>query len=841
MKKNNSNINNKKLGRKMINYLKKTFNRYGLTNIIGEGFIYSEIIILFDQIDFTSFFFKKKFLFFIICLLILYIVIKLLIKYIFDMRLVITNKNISENDKKVFAIFIAGICLCLYVFFTGMGVNNYKFFLITIVMLLSIVYIIIKLSVEEKDGNMKRKNIIDLQYLCTSSVEIENYNNQVFINDNEASYDLLNRDFIINALYNAIININLDENFTIGLNGKWGSGKTTIMNIVLNKIKEKNNVDFIIIKFDPWQYNGNEAMIRALLEQILCELDSFGFINNKSQLIDEMIEEIFDLKEEKLLIKFLKYITKGDEQNITSIVNNYLIKKGKKLLIIIDNLDRIDGNRVMILTKFLEYTLNFKRTVNVLLYDEEILKKAFENTFNFNGNYMEKIIQLKLHVPSVEKTNILKIEKKIINNLHYKNHKVLQLKCNVLDFDNIRELKIYFNSLIAMTLKSNDGLNINDKAMLLYIENGCPYLYNKIQSNKIFFTTGGQTIFLKDEQEKFLANMKMCFNNLEDELLNDNRNQKYLRCLEELFPNYKNYKLKKKIFDYNYYDDNENHIFDYRYFDLYFSYGDNQYSKMNKEISIVIKKINSGKVSSKFFNNLIKRMNANECESFFNDFYLKQKDINKRGYFNLVNCLIDVYFIIDNYLKLNFSSGVIKDRIVIIIADLLKKMNKRELSIILSNIKNNYKLLRLMYEIKIYTNEKNSLINVTYDDMCNAILDTNVDIYNDCNYFRKNLIELYKFNHERTIHYLKANLNCENILLFINDLVTEGSYGVRYEYSISYCKPILNKINEDNNITDEMIKKCQIPKNMSKVRAKLLKEVYNKRNITDVYNDKLII
>ena len=54
--------------------------------------------------------------------------------------------------------------------------------------------------------------------------------NLILLEETAVDYDLLHREEIIGVLYDTILKCHPKNNFTIGLNGKWGSGKTTIIN-----------------------------------------------------------------------------------------------------------------------------------------------------------------------------------------------------------------------------------------------------------------------------------------------------------------------------------------------------------------------------------------------------------------------------------------------------------------------------------------------------------------------------------------------------------------------------------------------------------------------------------
>lgn len=63
----------------------------------------------------------------------------------------------------------------------------------------------------------------------------------------------------------------------IGLFGKWGTGKTSIINMVINEInslanydkKEKSNENKpLIIKFSPWNYSDKDNLITLFFQSL---------------------------------------------------------------------------------------------------------------------------------------------------------------------------------------------------------------------------------------------------------------------------------------------------------------------------------------------------------------------------------------------------------------------------------------------------------------------------------------------------------------------------------------------------------------------------------------------
>ena len=72
--------------------------------------------------------------------------------------------------------------------------------------------------------------------------------------------DKLNRREFAESLAQAILNHKKENCLTISLMGKWGSGKTSIINMVedyWNRFDSEN----IIVHFDPWYFSNRDDLI----------------------------------------------------------------------------------------------------------------------------------------------------------------------------------------------------------------------------------------------------------------------------------------------------------------------------------------------------------------------------------------------------------------------------------------------------------------------------------------------------------------------------------------------------------------------------------------------------
>ncbi|MDA8233325.1 MAG: P-loop NTPase fold protein [Clostridia bacterium] len=69
-----------------------------------------------------------------------------------------------------------------------------------------------------------------------------------------------------------------DGGKTIGIEGGWGSGKSTVIKILCDKLEKNSNKAIIV--FDAWAHEG-DPLRRTFLEALIFELGQKGFINPK--------------------------------------------------------------------------------------------------------------------------------------------------------------------------------------------------------------------------------------------------------------------------------------------------------------------------------------------------------------------------------------------------------------------------------------------------------------------------------------------------------------------------------------------------------------------------------
>src|ERR1700733_9759589 len=100
--------------------------------------------------------------------------------------------------------------------------------------------------------------------------------------------DKLHRANFVKALSIEISNIKNKDCRVIGLYGKWGSGKTSILQLLDSEIQSKF---FFTSYFNPWRYKSEDTLLRELFLNIIAAVESDKKLESNIQELGKLLEE----------------------------------------------------------------------------------------------------------------------------------------------------------------------------------------------------------------------------------------------------------------------------------------------------------------------------------------------------------------------------------------------------------------------------------------------------------------------------------------------------------------------------------------------------------------------
>lgn len=262
---------------------------------------------------------------------------------------------------------------------------------------------------------------------------------------NTSDEDILDRKSFAEQLAKAILSYNKQDNLIIGISGKWGSGKTSVINMALNYIATQEQTDDapIIIKFNPWNYSNSEQLISQFFHSIIIDLEnedkelkSKNKKNNMLESVGEALRTYSSLLEYTVFIPVigpytipLKELAKDTSNSISNKyansptvekqkeeVEDSLKKINKKIIIVIDDIDRLNNEQIRLIFRLVNSLAGFSNMIYLLSYDKDVVVRALEKEQQYKGEeYLEKIIQANFEIPMYDGEAIYDYLKEKIN------------------------------------------------------------------------------------------------------------------------------------------------------------------------------------------------------------------------------------------------------------------------------------------------------------------------------------------------------------------------------------------------------------------------------------------
>lgn len=700
-----------------------------------------------------------------------------------------------------FILIVSFLSCCGLIIYTGYCTDEvYKDILLFNSTLLVFVLFIIRIYFYTDKSVIENSNVLDLKDLYRQKYYISK-EKFVLLEETAVDYDLLHREEIISVLYDTILNCHPKRTFTVGLNGKWGSGKTTIINNVIARI-EKNEIkdSFVIVKFDPWDYDNEKSLLKGLVDEIFYSMGIDYDVESINSMVESLIDVIFYTSDTPFY-KILKNNSSStrDKLKVEKKINDYLVKHDKRLLLVIDNLDRIDSDKINFIIRCIESILEFKSTICVLLYDEILLENSLRRKFGWEDeeiHYMEKVIQLKFDVPIMDEDSLDEILGKISNNVILDNNtKLSTLLSGEKQFKDVRDFKRFLNNIFVSFNGMSEKINTNDLLKLEYIRINNPSLYYSIWDYKTYFISDDRQYDIKLYEPDYKGYNEAAKNFFTHFFENIN-NEKYKDILKELFPNVVNFFEKKDVINSSGRGKEEyqkgireRRIYNTRYFDLYFTKSSNIFVKINKDIDDLIKVVNTTKQLkiNKKIDYIISKYDSDALKVVMEVLEINFEKINKKAYLSFALELLN--YINNIYYKPIFLGIDARTRCEVIISKLLNLLDVEEMKTFCEKISFNFSNIYSLHVILHYMeneSEKNianyNLLKGKYDDICKKIIEERINLYSNKYYAYANIWGLYHYDKKEVIKYVKSTVDGTNIFKFLNDLVSHsvGTNGYGY-------------------------------------------------------------
>ncbi|MBW4035172.1 MAG: hypothetical protein HIU90_06835 [Proteobacteria bacterium] len=271
--------------------------------------------------------------------------------------------------------------------------------------------------------------------------------------------DILGRTGFATELAEVIANQHTPESLVLALRGDWGSGKSSLKNLIIGVLRDRFQEQVKVLEFNPWQWGSDETISRAFFREIAAALGQADRSLKGRRRANKFREYA------KTLTSLSSALKRAGEKTssvvgwltgiglltagaglvlpglpVTKVAACFLLTSGviaivarvagalgankhegkplefvradledrlrslpRNLLVVVDDIDRLEPEQIRLVVRLVKSNANLPKITYLLLFQRSIVEEALKLLSNENGRrYLEKIVQASFDVPMVE-------------------------------------------------------------------------------------------------------------------------------------------------------------------------------------------------------------------------------------------------------------------------------------------------------------------------------------------------------------------------------------------------------------------------------------------------------
>lgn len=211
----------------------------------------------------------------------------------------------------------------------------------------------------------------------------------------------------------SIIQNTWEESFSIGIAGSWGAGKSSMLHLIKNCLKNRN--DIIVIEFSPRQ----SATLHDIQKDFLSQLsDSLSHFHSGAQRVaQKYMQSLGALPDSLWAARVFGTISDVEITKRRDGLKAIIKEIGKKIVVLVDDFDRLSGEEIQEVLKLIDKNAAFPKTFFVTAYDKkqtnQVISAYLGQTDNKGSkekvDYTDKYFNLEVSLPLRRQSNYVRV------------------------------------------------------------------------------------------------------------------------------------------------------------------------------------------------------------------------------------------------------------------------------------------------------------------------------------------------------------------------------------------------------------------------------------------------
>lgn len=208
-----------------------------------------------------------------------------------------------------------------------------------------------------------------------------------------------------------------DDGLVIAVHGKWGSGKTSAVNMVVDALEHREaelseERRTIVARFNPWWFSEQKDLTRSFFTELNASIgrrlstgvrDGLRKMAKRASGATDFVSAILEWTPAAPLAKPLAEMVKAagegadEERSLEEIRDDLagaLKAETRNIVVIIDDVDRLVADEVRQIFRLVKSVADLPRVTYLLVFDRDIANRALERPTDPDGpEWLEKIVQ----------------------------------------------------------------------------------------------------------------------------------------------------------------------------------------------------------------------------------------------------------------------------------------------------------------------------------------------------------------------------------------------------------------------------------------------------------------
>lgn len=304
-----------------------------------------------------------------------------------------------------------------------------------------------------------------------------------------------------------------NEAFSVGIAGKWGVGKSSFINLLRNSIPKKGG---LIVDLYPRSSMNLSAISLDFFNSLSSTLKDYH--TGSWHIVDKYVKSLRCIEGKgwfNKTIDAIEVFAKTDEKER---LQNVITEIGRKIFVIIDDLDRLTAPEILEVLKIIDRNGSFKNVIFVVAYDKGYVNAVLRKYLGYEGSEMftDKYFNFEYSLPA---HNFYMERQYVANYIRNKitvNEGGAVTKADLLTVWNrigdsvvrylglMRDVKRFVNILMSRLASVKDNVNIEDFILITLLRCKDLDLYYKLSTADMliggnqFLEGDPELLYLKD-------------------------------------------------------------------------------------------------------------------------------------------------------------------------------------------------------------------------------------------------------------------------------------------------------------------------------------------------------